>query len=103
MRDGSVGSGWSGRRFGHGRHRTFWIEQMVVARPEPEFDQSAGIGNGFVLPTVVVLELAQRVFGGRVPFSAWFARQVVLLDECFLDLLGAPGINLLLAALGRLL
>ena len=75
---------------------------MIFARTQSQLDQSARVGNGLVLPAVVRLELAQRVFGGRVPFSGRLAAQVMLLDERFLNLLGALGINLLLPTLGRL-
>ena len=103
MRGGAVCSGRGRRSFGNGRHGTFRVQQMIVARPESEFDEGARVGNRFILPAIVALEFSQRVFGGRVPFSGRLAAQVMLLDQRFLDLLGALGINLLLSALRGLL
>ena len=67
-----------------------------MAGAEAELDQGAGVGDGFVLPTVVGLEPAKSIFCGRIPLPRRLAGQVVLTDESFLDLLRAFRINLLL-------
>ena len=63
------------------------IEQLClgVIRPQAQFDQGAGIGGDFGLPSVVGLIAGHGGLGARVPFAAGFAGQVFLADEGFLD------------------
>ena len=82
-------------------HRTFRIQQMVVAWPQPQADQSARIGHRFRLPAVVGLIAAHGIFAGLVPGSGRFAAQVMFANQRFLNLLRPLGIDLLLAARNR--
>ncbi len=66
-------------------HRAFRIQQMVVARPQPQADQSARIGHGFRLPAMVSLIAAHSIFAGLVPGSGRFAAQIMLADQRFLN------------------
>ena len=69
---------------------------MIGAKAE--FDESARVRHGFVLPAVIGLKAPQRVFGRGIPLPGRRARHVVLANQSFLDLMGTLGINLLLPA-----
>ena len=73
------------------------IEVVFVTRSKSELDQRAGVGNYFVLPTLVGLELAHGRLGSVVPDACRLAVEVVLADQCFLDLAGTVAGNLLLS------
>jgi hypothetical protein len=73
-----------------------------MAWTQTQLDQGAGIRNCLVLPAVVGLVAAQRIFGRRVPFAARLATQVVLLNQRLLDLYGAITVDLLLSAVSGL-
>jgi len=82
-------------------HRAFRIQQMVVARSQPQADQCARIRHCLRLPAVIGLIAAHGVFAGLVPVSGRFAAQVMLANQRFLNLLHPLGINLLLAPRSR--
>ena len=71
---------------------------MIFAWSESEFDQSAGIWNGLVLPSIVGLITPHRRFALGIPCPRWLSAQIVLANERFLDFLCALGIDLLLAS-----
>lgn len=73
---------------------------MIVARTQPEADQSARIGHGFRLPAVIGLVAPHGVFAGLIPIAGCVGAKVVLADQRFLNCLRTLGINLLLAAGG---
>ncbi len=89
------------RRIGNGGHGAFRIQQMVLARAEPQLDEGAGVGHLLALPAVVGLVAPHGFFTGLVPRARWFTAQVVLADQGLLNSLGSLGINLLLAADAR--
>jgi hypothetical protein len=100
-RIGAVRHRSQSRRMGRDRlggHRTFRIQEMVVARPQPKADQSARIRHRFRLPAMVGLIAPHGLFTGLIPCSTRFAAQVVLADQCFLNRLRPLGLNLLLAS-----
>ncbi len=70
---------------------------MIFARPKAEFDQSARVGDGLALPSVIGLEAAHGGFAGVIPRSGGFSGQIMLTDQRFLNGLRALGIDLLLA------
>jgi hypothetical protein len=84
----------------HG-HSAFRIQQMVVARAEPQADQRTRIGHRFLLPAVIRLIAAHGLFAGLVPGSGRFATQVMFANERFLNLLRPLRIDLLLAPRSR--
>jgi hypothetical protein len=105
MRHRSRGVGVRRRRTRRERstgHRALWIQQMIVARPQPKGDQRARIGNRLRLPAVIGLIAPHGLFTGLIPGSGCFAAQVVLADQRFLDLVSPLGINFLLSSRGRL-
>src|ERR1700739_278617 len=85
----------------NGRHRALRIQQMILAWAQAQADQSARIGNGFALPSVIGLVAPHRVFAGLVPSPGGIASQIVLADQCFPTRLCACGINLLLPPQAR--
>jgi len=74
---------------------------MILAWTQAQADQSARIGNGFALPSVIGLVPAHRVFAGLVPRPGGIAVQIMLADQRFLNRLCACGINLLLPPQAR--
>ena len=82
---------------GPGGHGTFGIQQMIIARTEPEADESARVRNFLRLPSVVGLIAAHGVFAGLVPGSRRVAGHVMFADQRFLNRLRPLRINLLLA------
>ncbi len=81
-----------------GGHRTFRIQQVIVARSQPEFDQGARVGHGLRLPAVVGLIAAQGILCGLGPFAGSLAAEIVLANQRFLNGLRAIGVDFLLAA-----
>src|SRR6202040_1808313 len=65
---------------------------------ESQSNQSTGIWNRFALPALVCLITVQRLLRGPIPFARRFSLQVVLTDECFLNLPNPLPVNYLLAA-----
>lgn len=76
---------------------------MIVARPQTETNQRAGIRNTLRLPAMIGLIAAQRVFTCLIPLSRRLSRQVVLSNKRFLNLPRPLRINFLLAPRQRLL
>jgi hypothetical protein len=86
------------RRIGDRRHCTFRIQQMVFAGSQPEFDESAGVGNRLALPAMIGLVAAHRLFAGLGPRARGLSAHVVFADECFLNRLRSLGVDFLLPA-----
>ncbi len=74
---------------------------MVVARAQPEADQSARIRHSLGLPAVVGLIASHGIFARLIPGSGSFTAQVVLADQGFLNSLRPLRVNFLLAARSR--
>ena len=81
-------------------HRALRIQQVVVARPQPQADQSPRVGHSLRLPAVVGLIAPHGIFAGLIPRTSRFSAQVVLADQRFLDGLRPLGIDFLLASRG---
>lgn len=86
------------RRIGNRSHRALRVQQMILARPEPQTDECARVWNGLALPSVIGLILSHGVFAGLVPRTRSLSAHVVLADQGFLNCLGSFRINFLLAA-----
>jgi len=78
-------------------HRAFRIQQVVVARPQAEADQSPRIRHGFRLPPVVGLVAAHRIFTGLIAGAGRFAGHIMLANQRFLNRLRPLWLDLLLA------
>ncbi len=87
-------------RRGRLRHRALRIQQVVVARPQPQADQSARVGYRLRLPAVVGLIAPHGIFAGLIPRTRRVAGQIMLADQSFLDRLRPLGIDFLLASRG---
>ena len=74
------------RRRNVGRLR---VEQALVVRPQPEFNQRPRVGGDLGLPAVVPLVAEHSVLGRLVPRPGRLAGQVMFADERALDLLRA--------------
>ncbi len=83
-------------------HRALGIQQVVVARSQPQANQRARIGYFLRLPAVISLIAPHGVFAGLIPRTSRFPAQIMLTYQRFLDGLRPFGINLLLAARGLL-
>lgn len=94
VRHGRERRSMGNRRFG--RHRAFRVEQVIVARPQPQADQRPRIRHRLRLPAVICLIAPHGIFAGLIPRSRRFARHIVLANQCFLNRLGSLRIDLLL-------
>ena len=81
-------------------HRALRIQQMFVARPQPQADQSARVRYGLRLPAVVSLVAPHGIFAGLIPSTGRFAGHVMRAYQRFLDRLSPLGIDFLLASRG---
>jgi len=79
-------------------HRTFWIEQVVVAWAETEANERSRVRNFFRLPAVIRLIAAHGVFGLLVPGPRRIPAQVMLADQRLLNRFGALWFDLLLTS-----
>jgi hypothetical protein len=79
-------------------HRALRIQQVVVARPQSQADQSARVGYSLRLPAVVGLIASHGIFAGLIPRTSRFSAQVVRAYQRFLDRLRPLGIDFLLAS-----
>ena len=95
-----VGRSWGccRRLLRAGGHGAFGIEQVILAWPQAQTDQSARVGNLLGLPAVVALITAHGVFAGLVPGAGRFSREVMLADQRFLNGAGSIRVNFLLTA-----
>ena len=71
---------------------------MIMARSQPETDQSARIRHRLRLPSVIGLIAPHRIFAGLVPGSSRRATQIMFADQSFLNRLCPLGIDFLLPA-----
>jgi hypothetical protein len=81
-------------------HRALRIQQVVVARPQSQADQSARVGYSLRLPAVVGLIASHGIFAGLIPRAGRFPGHVMLAYQRFLDGLRPLGIDFLLASRG---
>lgn len=72
---------------------------MLLVGAKAQFDQRARIRRGLRLPSVVSLIFLHSCLSRSIPGARRLAAQIVLANKCFLDLLCAGGIDLLLTAL----
>lgn len=70
---------------------------MVFARAKTQLNEGARVGHLLALPAVIGLVAAHGLFTGLVPRARWFAVQIVLADQSFLNSLSTLRINSLLA------
>lgn len=84
------------RCVGRGGHGAFWIEQVIFARAQAQFDERTRIGNFFGLPTVVALVAAHGIFAGLVPGVGGLAAQVTFTNQGFLNGAGSFRVDFLL-------
>src|SRR5208337_453672 len=68
-----------------GSHGAFRIEQVIMAGPQSEFDQSSGIGCRFRLPSLIGLIALHSRLRGSVPRSRRLSAHVVLANQGFLN------------------
>ena len=94
----SRSQGCRARRSRSRGHRALRIQQMIVARPEPQADQGARVGHFLRLPAVVGLIPPHRVFTRLIPRTGRFAAQVMFAYQRFLNGLRPLRLNLLLAS-----
>src|SRR5438874_9889822 len=84
------------RRCAPRRFYTFRIQQIVVLGAEAQGDESAGVGQNFGLPAVVILILDHGGFSALIPDAGRRALEVIFPDQRFLDLAGALFVYFLL-------
>jgi hypothetical protein len=80
-------------------HRAFRIQQMLVVRPQTQFNQCPRIWRSLGLPSVVGLILLHRRLRGIVPHTGRFSVEVVFSYQGLLYLERALRINFLLPAM----
>ncbi len=86
------------RRIRPRSHRALRIQQVIVARPQPQADQRARIRHRLRLPAMIRLILPHSVFAVLVPASRRVGAQIMLANQSLLYSLRPLGIDLLLPA-----
>ncbi len=82
-------------------HGALRIEQMLVVRSQPQFDQRPRVGSGLALPAVGSLVVLHGFLCSVIPDPGGFSCEIVFANQRLLNLARAFGVDLLLPMFAR--